>query len=523
MAANFFEFQEQMRRSRPAAPAAGAGREEQALSVSEVTSKIVKVLAGGMPPSVLVRGEVSNFGRNKGSGHLYFTLKDPDACLDCVMFRGDAARLKFDPADGMEMLASGRIGVYPQRGRYQLYVSTLRPLGQGALELAFQQVRAKLEAEGLFAAGRKKPLPAYPMRIVLVTSREAAAMHDVLKVLRRFPWLRLMLYPVPVQGDGAAQKIAAALAHINGAIHLRGGADLIVLARGGGSLEDLWCFNEEIVARAMAASRIPIITGIGHEVDVSIADLVADYHAHTPTEAAQVVTAQWRGAKDYLDAGGLRLIRSLKAVVSDARQRLRAIERHETFRRPADRVNNFRQLLDERQRSMTLAAEKLVRDGRERLQRAAARLERFLPGVLIRFRELLGQRRQQLDARIAVRLRASHERIARAGATLQEFHPRLRVRLASQRVDAIETRLVRAGRQGVESRTKTMEAMARQLEAISPRSVLRRGYTITMRKKDGLPLRSAQAIRPGDKLVTRFADGEVESVAGDSKQMSLFE
>ncbi|HSU68959.1 MAG TPA: exodeoxyribonuclease VII large subunit, partial [Tepidisphaeraceae bacterium] len=253
MTANFFEFQQQMRpqRSRPQ-PAPSAP--DAALTVSELTATISKVLTNGMPSAVLVRGEVSNYRPNKGSGHLYFTLKDQDACIDCVMFRSEAVRLKFAPVDGTELLANGRVGVYPTRGRYQLYVDSLRPLGKGALELAFQQLRRKLEGEGLFAAERKKPLPAYPMRVVIFTSREAAALQDILKVLRRFRWISLRLYPVPVQGDGAAEKIASAINHLNSQIERHGGADVILLARGGGSLEDLWSFNEEVVSRAIAAS-----------------------------------------------------------------------------------------------------------------------------------------------------------------------------------------------------------------------------------------------------------------------------
>lgn len=476
-----------------------------------------------MPSSVLVRGEAGNYSRNKASGHLYFTLRDADACIDCVMFRSDAARLKFEPGDGMELLASGRIDVYPQRGRYQLYISTLRPLGQGALELAFRQLRDRLEKEGLFAPARKKPLPKYPLRIAIVTSPEAAALQDVLKVLRRFPWLRLTLYGVPVQGDGAAEKIVAALAQVNVAADGSGGADVILLARGGGSLEDLWCFNEEIVARAVAASRIPIVTGIGHEVDVSIADLAADHHAHTPTEAAQVVTAHWRGARDLLDNTDHRLQRALRQTLSDAAQRLRAIERHEVFRRPLDRVGAMRQLLDERQRAMVVAQDRLLRSVRDCVQGAAARLERFLPSFLVRWRDLLNDRKQRIDLAISRRSRADHERLARVQSLLQEYHPRYQMRLADQKLHTVEHRLRLAYTQRLQHERQTVDGLARQLEAISPQSVLSRGYTITAKKKDGIPVRSAAQLKPGDRLVTRFVDGQAESTVEDSRQLSLFD
>lgn len=524
MTANFFEFQQKLvRGARSPAAREGGAPPQKPLTVSELTARITRVINSGMPPAVLVQGEVSNVNRNKASGHLYFTLKDAEACLDCVMFHSEAAALKFQPAPGMELLANGRVGVYGARGRYQLYVSQLRPLGKGALEIAFQQMRAKLEAEGLFARERKKPIPAYPMRVVLVTSREAAALFDVLKVLRRFSWLSLMLYSVPVQGDGAAERIADALRHVNARIADAGGADVILLARGGGSLEDLWAFNEEIVARAIADSRIAIVTGIGHEVDVSIADLVADHHAHTPTEAAQVITANWRTAREGLGQSTLRLTRALRAGVADAGQRLRSIERHESFRRPLDRINSLRQLLDERQRAMLIAQERLLRLTRERLRESALRLERFLPALLPRERSRLDDLRRRLDAAIAAKLRVARERLGRVAALLQDCHPKYRLRLESQRLAIDADRLKRSMSQSLQSRSARLDALSRQLEAVSPQAVLSRGYTMTLRKKDAQPLRSASQLRPADKILTRFADGQVESIVEDSRQLSLFD
>jgi exodeoxyribonuclease VII large subunit len=471
----------------------------------------------------LVRGEVSNLNRNKASGHIYFTLKDADACLDCVMYRSDAERLKFEPAVGMELLANGRIGVYPSRGRYQLYASSLRPIGQGALELAFRQVKAKLEAEGLFDAGRKKAIPNYPLRIVLITSRGAAALQDMLKVLRRFSWLKIRLYPVPVQGEGSAQKIAVAIRHVNQAIEDVGGTDVILLGRGGGSLEDLWAFNEEIVARAVAESKIPVVTGIGHEVDVSIADLAADYHAHTPTEAAQVITANWRLAGDHLDGSSHSLRRALRVVVTDVRQRLEMVERHEAFRRPKDRIDALRQRLDDRHYLLVKGQDRILRTARDRLQAAGHGLERYLPGALLRLAGVVGERRRRLDQAFAQRLRTSNQRLIGLHASLQAAHPRVALRLAAQRLDVAGTGLARAWRGSQQTTAARLEATARQLEAVSPQAVLRRGYTITSRKKDGAPLRSAAELKPGDKIVTRFADGQTESVVEDTKQLSLFD
>lgn len=425
-----------------------------------------------------MQGEISNCKHHGTSGHIYFTLKDEGACIDCVMFRSDAVRLKFTPNDGMELLATGRVAVYPQRGRYQLYVTSLQPMGLGALELAFQQLRAKLEAEGLFDPERKKPLPPYPMNVALVTGRATAALQDMLKVLRRFPWVKLYLYDVPVQGDGSAEKIAEALGQLS-----RHGdkldIDLILLGRGGGSLEDLWEFNEEIVARAIVASRIPVVTGIGHEVDVSIADLSADYHAHTPTEAAQVAMGQWRTAGDEVDVFGVRLRRALRTVAQEARQRLAAIERHEVFRRPMDRINAMRQLLDDRQRALVLA--------------------------------------------VGGRLHTLERRVQSLGGRLEQHHPRYEAKLHRQRLGLMAERLNLAMQADQRRRKASLEAIQRHLEAIGPEQVLKRGYTITTLKKQGTVVRSAAQVRTGDRVVTRFADGEIESRVEDSKQLSLFE
>ena len=230
--AGFFDFQARMKGESAKPSAAG-----EAITVTQLTARIGGAIKAGLPGSVLVKGEISNYKAHQASGHSYFTLKDAGASINCVMWRSDAARLKFQPSDGMELLATGSVAVYPQQGKYQLYVTALHPLGLGALELAFQQLKAKLEAEGLFDAERKKPLPAYPLRIALVTSQSTAALQDMLKVLRRYSWLRLFLYHVPVQGDGAAEKIAAAIDHLN-ACRKQLSVDVILLARGGGSSMD---------------------------------------------------------------------------------------------------------------------------------------------------------------------------------------------------------------------------------------------------------------------------------------------
>ncbi len=521
MGSNFFDFHEKV--------AAGKTRktpasDEGAMTVAQLTGVIERSIRAGVPASVRVQGEASNLNHHRASGHLYFTLKDASACIDCVMFKSDMARVKFQPADGMQLLVIGRVSVYAQRGRYQLYVSTLHPLGAGALEIAFRQMRAKLEKEGLFSRERKKPIPAYPARIVLITSRQTAALQDMLKVLRRFSWIRLFVYHVPVQGEGCAEKIAAAIRHVAAKHASIGGADVILLGRGGGSLEDLWGFNEEVVARAMAECPIPIVSGIGHEVDTSIADLVADHHAHTPTEAAQVVTAQWRVARDAVAMSSRRLSRAMRGVAQAAATRLTGIERHEVFRRPMDIVNTRRQRIDDRELSLTASINERLHTLHRRLGDAEARLEAHRPSAVVaRMRQHLALRERNLFEAITGTLRGCHDRLANLRAMLRERHPRHAAKLESTRVAGLALRLRRAMEHEIARRHARIDALASHLNAVGPEQVLRRGYSMTMRKKDGTVIRHAAQIKPGERLLTRLADGRIESIADDPSQPPLFE
>jgi exodeoxyribonuclease VII large subunit len=526
---SFFDFHERLTAKRPpagrAAPTATAAPAGPVpLTVSQLTHQIDGVLRAGFPGTVQVRGEVSNCKPHAASGHCYFTLKDAKACLNCVMWRSDAAKLRFQPRDGMELLATGTVGVYGQQGRYQLYVNRLEPLGQGALELAFQQLRQKLERAGLFDAARKKRIPPYPRRIALVTSAGAAALQDMLKVLRRCPWIKLFLYPVPVQGDGAAEKIAAALDHLGRCHDAAGGVDAILLARGGGSLEDLWAFNEEVVARAVFASPIPVISGIGHEVDVSIADLVADHHAHTPTEAAQTVIQYWKHARDDLDQYGIRLRRELRSVVSDARHRLQAVERHESFRRPLARINGHRQFLDDQQRQMSLAITERLRLAERRVGELQSRLEAHRPqNVIARLRQRVAEDEQRLVRSAHAKLRTLHDRLQRVAVLLRECHPRHQAKLEEQRLTAFEARLHQAIRLDQRRRVAEVTALSAQLEALSPQRVLARGYSMTMIQKTGVVVRDAAQLKSGDRIETRFASGSAVSTVDDPRQLPLFE
>jgi exodeoxyribonuclease VII large subunit len=474
---SFFDMREKLGGRKPADE--GIAPQGKVLSVTQVTKVIETAIRGGVPKNVAVQGEVSNFNFNRASGHAYFTLKDASACINCVMFRSEFERVKFKVSDGLELLARGGVRVYAAQGRYQLYVENLQPLGRGALELAFQQLRLKLEAEGLFKFERKRAVPKFPRRIVIITSRETAALADMLKVLRRFPWLQLMLFHVPVQGEGCGAQIAAAVADVNRHIGKFGGADVILLGRGGGSLEDLWGFNDESLARAIAASRIPIVTGIGHEVDVSIADLVADHHAHTPTEAARFVTTHWLSVNDLLETTVGRLGRQMRAAVEQGWQRLLSIQRHETFRCPKNRIDDLRIKLDDRQQSMLLGIHQVFRTRGRRLQEMAQQLERHAPAV-----------------------------------QLAKFE---------SRVNEIQGRLLRGMNINLLRRTQRIDSSSALLEAVSPKRVLQRGYSMTFLKKSGAIIRSESQLKVGDRIVTRLHEGELESLVEDRKQQKLFE
>ncbi|MGB7561271.1 MAG: exodeoxyribonuclease VII large subunit, partial [Candidatus Acidiferrales bacterium] len=310
--------------------------------VSELTLRVRDMLEGEFP-DIWVEGEVSNF-HSAQSGHLYFTLKDEKAQVRCVCFRDQVRGLKFRPEDGLKITVRGSVSVYEPRGEYQIYVSHIEPVGLGALQLAFDQLKRQLQAEGLFDESRKKALPALPRRIGIVSSPTGAAIRDIVRVLRRrFPNLHVLLYPVKVQGEDAADEIVRAIRYFNRAALV----DVIIVARGGGSLEDLWAFNEEAVARAIAASEIPIITGIGHETDTTIADFVADVRAPTPSAAAEIVVRTRAEFEKHIAECARQLAQQMRYMLSEKRHRLRDLATHRAFRRPEDLLRRNHQRLDE--------------------------------------------------------------------------------------------------------------------------------------------------------------------------------
>ena len=350
-------------------PAAG-----QVFTVTEITRRVRRTLEDTFG-TVWVTGEVSNLRRPQ-SGHLYLTLKDANAQLAAVLWRGTAARLRFELQDGLEVLVRGKLTVYEPRGSYQIIVDQILPKGVGALQLALRQLEEKLRQEGLFDPIHKKPLPMLPRRIGLVTSPSGAAIRDLLNTIySRMPRVETYLVPVRVQGEGAAAEIARAIADLN----RFGGIDVIIIGRGGGSLEDLWAFNEEIVARAIYASDVPVVSAVGHEIDTTIADFVADVRALTPTHAGQLVVPQLDELDQRLEDGRERLRRSLQHRTELARSRLKALAESYALRVPRDLVRQNQQRTDELLQRAGLAVRRRLEAATERFAARGAQLDSLSP------------------------------------------------------------------------------------------------------------------------------------------------
>ena len=353
-----------------------SGAQLPVYSVSQVNGYL-KELVDGDPllRGLLVRGEVSNY-KCYPSGHHYFSLKDEQGSIRCVMFRGDAARLRFRPVNGLSVIAYGRVSVYPRDGQYQLYCTQLMEDGRGALDRAFEELKKKLEAQGLFDPARKKPLPAYPRRIALVTSPAGAAVRDMIRILRqRWPMTGVLVVPVRVQGEGAAEEIAAAIHQVNN----RSDIDLIITGRGGGSREDLWAFNEEPVAWAISLSNIPVISAVGHEPDVTISDYVADVRASTPSNAAEVAVPDQRQERQRLEGLTVRLRQATQVRLDKSREELEQLRQSRVLRRPTAVVDDQRMRLDGVQHRLALALERSLRRGRVELAELAGRIDAMSP------------------------------------------------------------------------------------------------------------------------------------------------
>ncbi len=438
------------------------------LTVSELTRAVRELIEGGIG-EVWVRGEISNH-RRQASGHQYFTLKDAASQLACVLFGGAARQMPgVRLGDGMEVQAFGELSVYEARGQYQLVVRLIQEAGVGALQAKFEALKARLAAEGLFDAARKRPLPAMPRRIGVVTSPTGAAIRDFLHVLRRrMPGVDVIIHPVRVQGRGAAAEIAAALREFGGAPATGlPEVDVIVLTRGGGSIEDLWEFNEEVVARAIAASPIPVVSAVGHEIDFTISDFAADLRAPTPSAAAEILVPDAAELRRTVAAAMARLTRECREAIRFQRTRLAALGPAALGREPARVLREHQQTLD--------------------------------------------ARREELDQAAAAALRSGRERVTHAFEVLRARRPDHAVAMLRDRGASLAARLQQIGLRCVTERRTRLAALRSLLVALSPGATLDRGFTITL-GADGAILRSAGEAADGVLVTTRFADGEMRSV-----------
>jgi exodeoxyribonuclease VII large subunit len=419
---------------------------------------------------IWVEGEVSNF-RPAESGHLYFTLKDGDAQLRVVMFRSQARLLRFRPDNGMQVVARGRVTIYDIRGELQLSAEYLEPLGAGALQVAFEQLKARLAEEGLFDQSRKKPLPLLPRRIGIVTSPRGAALHDMLNILaRRHESVGILVYPAQVQGEFAADEVASGIRHFNRARNV----DVIIVARGGGSIEDLASFNHEGLARTIAASMLPVISAVGHETDFTIADFVADLRAPTPSAAAELVIESKHQLAEHLAHLHQRLARAARYRLLMARSQLSDLAQHGAFRRIQDLLARRAQRLDELIFRLAANYQGLLRDYRRRLDVASAR------AIHYDFRRSLAIGRSQLEA--------------------------------------VTNGLAAITRAQMARRRSTLEHIAAKLDALSPVKILDRGYALVF-DAHGVLVKDAGQLRTGQEITARVARGsllaEVKSTSGE--------
>ncbi|MGA8310416.1 MAG: exodeoxyribonuclease VII large subunit [Terriglobales bacterium] len=407
-----------------------------------------------------VEGEISNF-RAHDSGHLYFTLKDQNAQIRAVMFRSQARLLRFRPENGMQVVVRGRVTIYEDRGELQISAEYLEPKGAGALQIAFEQLKAKLDAEGLFDSARKKPIPTLPRRIGIVTSPQAAALRDILNVLlRRHHTAGILIFPAQVQGEAAGAEVSAGIRYFNKSRSV----DVIIVARGGGSAEDLAAFNNEALARVVAASGIPVISAVGHETDFTIIDFVADLRAPTPSAAAELVIRSRQEVEDQAEGLRQRLARALRYRLLMGRQALTELAQHGAFARMVDVINRRQQKLDDLKNRMEKAARQILEQHRRRVEAAAAAVRHY------DVRRMLAGIGRELDSRVAA--------LAATARTLL---------------------LQRAGR---------LNQLTGQLEALSPLAILDRGYALVF-DASGLLLKDADGVKAGDEISARLAKGSI--------------
>lgn len=438
-------------------PFARLNLDREVLSVSQLNNR-ARLLLEDVFSGIWVEGEISNLAR-PASGHVYFTLKDNQAQVRCALFRQNAARVRQALRDGLAVKVRGKVSLFEGRGDYQLILDTVEPAGDGALRLAFEALKEKLGAEGLFSTERKIALPAHPKRIGIVTSPTGAVIRDIISVFRRrAPQVELNLIPTAVQGREATAQIVRALQRADAQ-----GFDALILARGGGSLEDLWCFNEEAVARAVAACLTPIVSAVGHETDVSIADFVADVRAPTPSAAAELLAPDSSELVQRLHNLQRRLMLHMQGRLARERLRLEGVSRR--LRHPGERLRQQAQRLDDLDMRLRRAFNQQLANQRERLAR--------------------------LDARLAAQ------------------HPGRNLALLRQRLDGLAARLPRAMQGQLRSQRQQLSALAAQLQIVSPLATLGRGYSILLDER-GQAVRSAAQTQPGQRLKARLSVGELD-------------
>ena len=442
----------------------------QVLTVSELTARVRRLVEQNVG-EIWVTGEVSNL-RGQSSGHIYFTLKDNDAQLSCVLFRSETVPHREHLKDGQKLNIQGLLTVYEARGQYQLLVRAIELQGIGALQVAFDRLKRKLQAEGLFAQERKRPLPKYPQRIGLVTSSTGAAIRDVLHVIeRRHPGLEIVLSPCRVQGEGAAHEIAFALNLVNEwkLADASRELDLILLTRGGGSLEDLWAFNEEVVARAIYQSAIPVVSAVGHEIDFTISDFVADLRAATPSAAAEIITEGAFASRRFIAETGANLKQIIAAYLGRTHDDLSVVLNRLARVHPRRVLNDKLQCLDELSGSLLRCLKRGHRHWHVAWQNLRQRLARERPAVLVK------QRRQALGD--------------------------------------LKRRLLDRWRTECQDRANVLAHLASRLRLLSPENVLGRGYSITLDRTSGKIIRSSADVKPRQELRTRLSDGQIDSIA----------
>ncbi len=440
------------------------------LTVSQLTRR-VKTLLETEISYVWVSGEVSNW-RVSPSGHAYFTLKDADAQLDAVIFRGHLMKLRFAPENGLEVVVSGRITVYEKRGNYQIVCEEMQPKGYGALQLAFEKLKRKLEAEGLFDAAHKKPLPMLPRRIGVVTSPTGAAIRDILHVLgRRFANVHVLIYPARVQGEEAAEEIVEGIRVLEDL-----GVNVMIVGRGGGSLEDLWPFNEELVVRAIHEAQTPIISAVGHEIDFTLSDFAADLRAPTPSAAAEIVVQEREVLLDRVQRARSGMAKATATLVDSARSRLRLLAASYLFQRPEELVRQRRQQVDE-----------------------------F---------------RMRLDSALHSDVDALRRRLDHANRALSLLSPSQRIARGRDALTAAHSRLLRAVRNEPERGRARFRMLAAKLHALSPLAILGRGYALVWKQPEGVLIRDVAQLERDDTVRLRFGKGEatatIQNTEGDS-------